>query len=324
MERAKLSLKWLEVFQVVAKTGSVQETARRLGLSISTVSHHLSCLEQAIGVDLIDHARRPMRLTMAGETMLRRVDEALLVLRKGMTEVWSSDLRSVVRRLTVASIEDLDPEVIPFLASHLAQALPACELAFLSRPSHETIALLQAEDVDMGIATTGEFGQSGLIELPLLRDPYVLVVPRIRSETAEAYLNGQTGLTFLRYSKKQLIGRRIEAQLRRLRMDIPQQLEFESTQPILSLIAEGHAWTITTALNFACGFRHHDRIQAMALPGGGFARRLSLFSRADLPGGLIAQVDARLRTLIESRILAPALVAAAWLDGDFRILSKSG
>ena len=320
MERAKLSLKWLEAFQAIARLGSVQEAAKTLGLSISTVSHHMTCLEAAVAVELIDHSKRPMRLTPAGEILLHHVDESLLLLRKGITEVWSSDPRSLVRRLAISSIEDLDIEVTPFLAAHLAEMLPACELTFLSRPSHETIALLQAEDVDIGIASTTEVTETRLVDSPLLRDPYLLIVPHDRVDPPEAYLGAETGLALLRYSKQQLIGQRVDVQLRRLRKDIPRRLEFESTQPILSLIAEGHAWTITTALNFACAYRQHDRIKAMPMPDGSFARYLSLFRRDDLPESLVVLVDGRLRSLIQSRIIEPAVNLAPWLEGEFQLL----
>ena len=320
MERANLSLKWLEVFQAIAREGSVQAAAQRLGLSISTASHHLSCLEGAIGVDLIDHRKRPMKLTTAGETLLRRVDESLLLLRKGVSEVWSNDPASMVRRLTLATIEDLDIEVTPFLASGLGAALPACELGFLSRPSHEIISLLQSEEIDIGIASTAEVRDTHLIEAPLMRDPYVLIVPNGRDALAEAYLNGDSGLTFLRYSKKQMLGQRIDVQLRRLRKHIPNRLEFESTQAIFSLIAEGQAWTITTALNFACAYRAHDKVQAIPLLDGGFTRQLSLFWRQDLPESVIVLVEKLVRELIQRRIVEPTLTLAPWLGSEFRLL----
>ncbi|MEM6824064.1 MAG: LysR family transcriptional regulator, partial [Pseudomonadota bacterium] len=158
MERAKLSLRWLEVFRVVASSGSVQQAAQRLGLSISTASQHLGALEDAVGIALIDHSKRPMRLTPAGQVFLGRVDEALGALNRGVTEIWSRDPGSWVRRLVISSIEDLDVAVIPPLASELARVMPGSELVFLSRSSHETVTLLEADDADLGITATAVRG----------------------------------------------------------------------------------------------------------------------------------------------------------------------
>lgn len=57
------------LFQLLAKSGSVQKVASDTGLSISTVSHHLKNLEDNIGVGLIDHSRRPMILTPSGSIL---------------------------------------------------------------------------------------------------------------------------------------------------------------------------------------------------------------------------------------------------------------
>ncbi|WP_306047207.1 LysR family transcriptional regulator [Nioella sp. MMSF_3534] len=322
MERSKLSLKWLEVFQAVARSGSVQAAARRLEISISTVSHHLACLEDAVGVALIDHGKRPMKLTQEGDILLARVDDSLMLLRKGISEVWSKDPAALIRSLRIAMIEDLDTEVTPALAASLSAALPACSFSFLSRPSHDILTLLQSDEIDLGIASAAEFRVMRLTEAPLLRDPYVLVVPKGRKDSAGEYLGARVDLPFLRYSRKQLMGRRIEAQLRRQRIDLPSRLEFESTPAILSLIAEGEAWTVTTALNVASSDRHHDRIAIMPLPGPGFARRLSIFRAEDLPQSLFETLDRTLRPLLQDRIIAPMVAAHPWLADEFRILNQ--
>ncbi|MGI3186986.1 LysR family transcriptional regulator [Nioella aestuarii] len=321
MERSKLSLKWLEVFQAVARSGSVQAAARRLDISISTVSHHLTCLEEAVGVALIDHRKRPMKLTPEGDVLLARVDDSLLLLRKGMSEVWSNDPAALIRSLRIALIEDLDTEVTPALAASLSSALPACEFSFLSRPSHDILTLLQSDEIDLGIASAAEFRVMRLTEAPLLRDPYVLVVPRDQKQSAGDYVGGRVDLPFLRYSKKQLMGRRIEVQLKRLRLDLPSRLEFESTPAIMSLIAEGKAWTITTALNVASADRYHDQIAIIPLPGAGFVRRLSIFRAEDLPVSLFETLDKSLRPLLQDRIIAPMVAAHPWLADDFRLLT---
>lgn len=321
MDRSKLSLKWLEVFQAVARSGSVQAAARRLDISISTVSHHLTCLEDAVGVALIDHRKRPMRLTAEGTILLARVNESLLLLRKGMSEVWSKDPAALIRSLRLAVIEDLDSEITPALAARLSAALPACELSFLSRPSHDILTLLQSEEIDLGIASAAEFRVLRLTEAPLLRDPYVLVAPQGSDDHAGDYLGCRVDLPFLRYSRKQLMGRRIEAQLRRQRIDLASRLEFESTPAILALIAEGRAWTITTALNVASSDRFHHRIKMLPLPGAGFVRRLSIFRAEDLPVGLFEALNTSLRPLLQDRIIAPMVAAHPWLADEFRLLT---
>ena len=321
MDRSNLSLKWLEVFQAVARSGSVQDAAGRLGLTVSTVSHHLTCLEEAVGKPLIDHRRRPMRLTDEGTVFLRRVDEALLSLRQGLTDVWAEDLSALSRRLTLAATEDFDTEVTPRLVAALAEALPLCELSVLSRPSHEILSLLHEGEADIGISAPGDLRPGpDLIEEPLLRDPFVLIVPRDRPDPAADYLSGAAGLPLLRYSRRQLIGRRIDLQFRRLGLQVPGRMEFESTLSMLSLVGEGRGWTVTSALNYARAARLHARIRPLPFPARAFSRQVSLFREAELHGGIADLVRGLTRELMQARVIDPLVAAEPWLAEEFRLL----
>ncbi len=320
LERFKFSLKWLEVFQAIARSGSVRDAAKQLGISISTVSHHLTCLEREVGAALIDHQRRPMRLTAAGETLLQRVDEATGALHTGLAEIWSKDPAALIRNLKIALVEDFDTQVQPKLAAQFSNELPACQLSFLSRPSHEILSMLENGDIDIGVSWAPEFQPAQVTEVPLLRDPFVLVAPPGRTERAADYLNEAVGLPFLRYSKRQLIGRRIEAQLRRLRLDLPSRLVFENTSAILTMVAAGRAWSITTALNAISTRFALEQVEVMALPDAGFVRQLSIVHASELSPGIVELFDANIRPLVQDHVVVPTVKQVPWLKNDFRLL----
>lgn len=327
MERSPLSLKWLEAFQAVARSGTVRDGAQSLGVSISTVSHHLSCLEDTLGVPLVDHSKRPMRLTPAGETLLRRVDEAMWLLRIGVSDIWSDDLGSIVRLLRIAHIEDFDTDVGPALVQDLSGIMPLCDFSMLSRPSHEVIELLESEQVDIGIASAMDHERVGLIEDVLLRDPFILVMPKDipgPSHDLGDLQAMQEGLPLLRYSRTQQIGRRIEAQLRRLGARFPQRMEFESTHAILAMVAAGRGWTITTALTFARAQRYHGDLRAVPFPGRAFARTISLVCREELPASIRALLEKSLRGAVQRLVLDPTLARYPWLADSFGLLPQAG
>ena len=87
MNQSDLSFKRLKIFQLTANHGSVQAAAQEMGLSISTVSHHLKGLEDDLSVSLLDHGRRPMTLTPQGAAFLRYVDDALKTLDQAWAEI---------------------------------------------------------------------------------------------------------------------------------------------------------------------------------------------------------------------------------------------
>ncbi|KPP87552.1 MAG: LysR family transcriptional regulator [Rhodobacteraceae bacterium HLUCCA08] len=323
MERSQLSVKWLEVFQAVARHGAMGAGARALGVSVSTASHHLSCLERAVGAPLVDHARRPLRLTPAGEVLLRRVDEALWALRKGLAETRSGEPGSFVRRLRIAHIEDFERDVGPDIADHLARAMPQCDFSFLSRPTHEILDLLLGEQVDIGIAATVDLDDPSILQDPFLRDPFVLVLPPDTGGEAPDldWLRGPgAGLPLLRHSRQHLLGRRIEAQLRRLGLRFPERMEFESTHMVLSMVAAGRGWAITTALTFARSERDAARFRVLPFPGRAFSRSIALFRRDDVPEAVHDVLAAGLRRAARARIIAPTLARHPWLTGKLALL----
>jgi molybdate transport repressor ModE-like protein len=71
----KLNLIHFAVLAAVARHGSVTAAARELHYAQSTVSHHLSRLEAATGVKLVQRVGRGIRLTPEGELLANRATE---------------------------------------------------------------------------------------------------------------------------------------------------------------------------------------------------------------------------------------------------------
>lgn len=319
MKNSQLSLKWLEVFQRVARSGSIQDAADQSGLSVSTVSHHLSKLEKTLGTPLFDHARRPMPVTPAGANFLRNVDEALRLIKHAEIEVRSSPL-SETQHLSLALVEDFDSEIAPELARNLQAHMPNCTFRHLTRPSHEILSLLRNHEIDIGVATQPQFTQQGLTETPLLRDPFVLAVPTDMKVSPEDCLGGKSNLPFLRYSQNQIIGNVIEAHLRRLRVSLPNRFEFESNQSMMNMVAEDCGWAITTPACYARARRFHRMVRLVPFPGKGFSRTLSAFVPETHDTAATRTVVTLLRQLIQTQAIDPVTAQMPWLADHFRLV----
>lgn len=319
MRPSQLSLKWLEIFQLVARFGSINTVAQETGLSVSTVSHHLRCLEDALGLSLIDHSRRPMTLTAEGAVYLPYIEGALTLLSRAQTEVYSGRITET-RSLRLALIEDFDSEVAPELARQLAVGLPNCAFSHFTRPSHEILEMIGKQDIDVGVASQPVFDVKRVVEYPLLRDPFVLVVPAQKDLAPEAYLDGRAGLPFLRYSHAQIIGTRIETQLRRMRISLPNQFEFESNEALLGFVANGEGWAITTPTSYARAQRFQSRLRLLPFPGKGFARYISLYAVETYNGAVVDMLNTRLRRLLQARIVDPVTDSMTWLREGFHLL----
>lgn len=319
MQTADISVRRLELFQTAASTGSVQAAAAESGLSVSTVSHHLRKLEEQLGTSLLDHSRRPMVLTPAGAVFLKYSAEALRLIRKAQAEATGGSLTGT-RHLRLGLIEDFDSDIAPELAVALADAMPGCGFSHHTRVSHEILELLRSRKLDLGLAAQPAAVPAGLREMPLLRDPFVLAVPAESALPPEDFLSGAAPEPFLRYSPQQIIAGQIEAQLRRLKVALPQRFEIESNQTMMAMIAAGSGWAVTTPLCYVRARRFHGKVRLNPFPGKGFARYLSLFAAEECPEAAARLVEASLRNLISLRALQPAHSAMPWLQDMFRLL----
>jgi len=322
MDKSHLSLKGLEVFQLTVSQGSVQAAAREMGLSTSTVSHHLRSLEDQLGVTLLDHARRPMTLTPAGALFLKHIDEALKLIRKAHAEVTLGNMNEA-RHLRLGLIEDFDSDIGPELAVLLANGMPKCDFAHHTRFSSEILDMLQAQKLDIGIASRPSNSTAQLKELPMLRDPFVLAIPANSTTRPEEFLTGSGGIPMLRYARDQHIRKQIEAQLRRLKIDLPVRFEVESNQTMMAMIAAGSGWAVTTPTCYFRARRFHDEVRLHPFPAKGFSRHLALFAREECADEVIGTINSAMRNLLEMRLIHPAIKAMPWLSDELYLLPSN-
>ncbi len=299
-----VTLRGLEVFDELARCGSVQETARRLGMSAPAASQQLRNLETALGQTLIDHHRRPLEPTPTGRAFLIHVREAIQHLRQGAAELALNDITGL-RRLRLGIIDDFDNDVTPRLTVALAGFLGQCELTLATTPSHVIHENLAAGALDVGLAASPSEPPEGVSETPILRDPFLLAVPRGLLAQAPASLDVLGSLAFLRYERSQLIGRQIAAQLARLKISPRGRIEMDSNQAIFGLIGNGAGWTITTALSYLRARRFHAEVDIHPLPFAGFARRISLFHTPELSATLAQIIAGNLRGILQDAVIEP-------------------
>ncbi|MEN8748964.1 LysR family transcriptional regulator [Marivita sp.] len=317
--RKELNLKWLEIFQMCSRNGSLRETAQEAGLSISTVSHHLRSLEDHLGVELFNHSRRPMVLTPKGHVFLRDIDIALQAIRKAKAEASAGNLTEA-SYLRLGTIEDLESDVIPELAVHLSQRMPDCDFLYHTASSHEIIEMLRDRELDLGIATPPPDRLPDLQDQPLLRDPFVIVLPAGVELSVSEVLKEGFGLPFLQFSSNLIIARQIEAQLRRVGVTLPHKFECGSNQTLMAMVAAGAGWTITTPLLFSRAKRFQPRLRIQPFPGKRFSRTLSLITTPDCSRSVLDIVNGKVRNALEAQVIRPLVETAPWLEDQFKLV----
>ncbi|MBU3034443.1 LysR family transcriptional regulator [Tritonibacter mobilis] len=316
-----VTLRGLEVFEALAKSGSVAQAADITGLSQPAVSQQLRNLEKALGSDLVDHGRRPMVLTSAGRSFLSRTQAVLSELRLAQSELTVMDL-SHLPALSMGLIDDFDNDLTPRLATILADSLTQCRFKMVTASSHDIYKAMAEKELHIGVAaSTGEL-RSDMNEYPLVEDPFILVAPRGHVTDPDDVGNQLNHLPLLRYARDQLISQQIESHLTRHKMEFDDRFEIGSHLALMAMVARRIGWAITTPLGYMRAARFHEEIDAFALPFAGFSRRISLFAQSDWPDTVPLEVAGTVRRLTQSQIIAPAINRLPWLAGQLRVLES--
>lgn len=317
--RRDLSLKWLELFDICAERGSLQAAAQEMNLSASTVSHHLARLEEALGVQLIDHGRKPVVITPAGQRFRKKIAGALHDIRGAQADLVSGSVDGATF-LRIGLIEDFDSDIAPTLAVRLAKRMPNCDFHYHTDTSHEIVNRLRNRTLDLGVVAYSAEDLADLQDDPFLRDPYLVISPAEDRNDAQHFLAGQSDLPFLRFSNSLNIGRQIETQLRRHDYRLENRFECANSNTIMAMVAAGAGWAITTALLYAHGDRFHERLAVQRFPGKSFSRRLSVVSTPECAPSLRNIVRNHISSSLTRDALPSLHQNLAWLRDSFIVL----
>ncbi len=315
----KITLWGIEVFIATAQEGAISAAARRLGASPSAVSQQLSNLEAAIGATLLDRSARPATLTAAGEIFLRRAQSILNEATLARAELAGADL-SALTRFRLGMIEDFDAEVTPRLLVEMAEDLTRCQFLLETGASHRLFELLDMRALDVVVAADTGFRADWAEVHPLMQEPFVAAVPQGRIDPARPLLPQIGDLPFIHYTERHHMGRRIAAHLAEHDLRLSHRFQLDSYHAIMAMVADGRGWSILTPLGYLAARRFHERVALMPLPVAPLARTITLTARRDMLHDLPAAMVARMKPLLDERVVAPALAQYPWLGKSLGLL----
>jgi DNA-binding transcriptional LysR family regulator len=297
----------LGILAAVAEAGSMSAAASRLQLSQPAVSQAVARLEAALGCAMFDRSRRPLRLTEEGEVALRAAQELL----QGIAAL-PERIRAVRRlplRLRLGVVDSLAFPFLPTLCIELGH-----DVEFLSVSSGLVQTLRDAllgGALDFVISNDGMEDLDRLTRHEILREPYILAVPASLRDPASLSLEWLVrSLPLMRWGQRSLLARDVEAQLRRLRLAVPQKFDLESAGALLGMVAAGLGWAVVTPLAVLQAANFGPRVTLLPFPGPGFSRTITLVAPRH------KEVDLPLRIANASRRAMRRLAA----EGAFRTM----
>jgi len=312
----ELTLRAMQVFVTVLETGSMSAAAKRLQMTQSSVSQQVANQEELLQTRLLDREVRPLAPTPAGQLYH---DHACKIL-EDVGLMWA-DLRRLnfapLSRLRLAIIDSLAEVLAPELVQVLDRSLPVTQVtvkvgktgehrqALLNRESDLIVTMDAMEDID------------GMERHHLFREPFVLVTPAGWKEDAPEAKDLKE-LPLLRYSLSSQIGAHCEAHLRRLRLSFPNRYEFDTTRPIMAMVARGRGWALSTPTCLLDSSVNKAELTLSPLPFTGLSRRVSLVGRENELSGLPTQMAGICRKLVRETCLPEIRNFAPWAAENMR------
>ncbi|GHE53871.1 LysR family transcriptional regulator [Streptomyces spiralis] len=176
----------LRVLRAVAISGSFSAAARELGCTQPAVSQQMKALETNVGTPLLVRTGREMRLTEAGEALVRHAGGILAGLTAAEEEVAAiAGLRA--GRVRLVSFPSGSSTLVPTALAALRAAHPGTRVSLEEAEPPKSVELLREGDCDVALAfryegAAGEGAADGeewadLVVRPLLTDRLVGLVP---------------------------------------------------------------------------------------------------------------------------------------------------
>ena len=178
LRMGELTLHQLRIFWAVAHSATLTSAARQLGLAQPSLSQQLGKLEANVGTLLFYRRSNEMELTEAGQYLLPRVEQVLRninELEDGLGQ-FSGGERITMR---IAGINSVLRVLVPRAVATMQQRFAGVEFDLQESSPGEILDMLYGRRVNVGILAASSVAQSsvGFVQVPLLDDPYVLVVP---------------------------------------------------------------------------------------------------------------------------------------------------
>src|ERR671927_1249326 len=145
-----LDVRRLRVLRAVAQHGSFSAAAEALSYTQSAISQQIAALERETGTLLVQRNARGVRLTEAGEALVRHAEAVLARLAEAEAELEAiAGLRG--GRLRLAAFESAGSTLMPLAIAAFRERHPAVELSMTMLEPEDSLPQLRAGELDLAL-----------------------------------------------------------------------------------------------------------------------------------------------------------------------------
>ncbi|HVU18611.1 MAG TPA: LysR family transcriptional regulator [Candidatus Didemnitutus sp.] len=234
-----LDSRQLLAFAALARRQSFTAAAKDLHLTQSAVSHAIRALEEELGCRLFDRGGRAIKVTQAGEQLLRHVEVILREMQAARADLDAS-LRWGQGRLRIGASTTACQHILPTVLREFRQSFPQCVINVEPGDFERQIELLRANAVDLAVMIEPE-RERDLAYVPLFEDELRLIVSPMHPWAQEGRVprDGLARETLVLYNKVSYTFRVVSDYLRAEGLAPGPVIELGSMEAIKELVKIG-------------------------------------------------------------------------------------
>jgi LysR family hydrogen peroxide-inducible transcriptional activator len=159
----------------VAEAGNFTLAAEKSFVTQPTLSMQIQKLEEELGVQIFNRAKKPIRLTKVGSEILIQARK-IISESKRMEDVVAQEKGFIGGDFTLGIIPTVMPTLLPMFLNTFLKSYPKVNLKIEELTTENIIKKLEEGKIDAGICAT-PLKQEKIIERPLYYEPFVAYVP---------------------------------------------------------------------------------------------------------------------------------------------------
>ena len=245
LTRTPFDLYELNLFKLVAETGSFTRAGRRAGIGQSAITRQIRGLEEALGVSLFERTTRRVSLTPAGQRLATKTTVILAAVSDALGEL-AGDFALVPKTLRIGISRSIGLAPLPGFFSASVRKCPDVQLHLTHGSSREILEALDARTLDAGLLSPPPRLPPGLQITHRSVDEFTLIAPPDFKPPPKFKFATPRGLEKLLATQRWLLidrdsntGKSLHQWLRQQDLKIEPAMELDSFDLIVNLVSLG-------------------------------------------------------------------------------------
>ncbi len=170
----------LQLLREIGRRGTIRAAAEAMSVTPSAVSQQMRILEAEAGVPLLEPHGRQVRLTDAGEMLVRHADAITAAIVAAESEL-AATRHEITGTLRIAAFPTAARAILPGVIGELGRDHPRLRITLRDLETDESLVALRLDEVDL--AVVDEYDEVTRIREPALElvdvmdDPLYVAVP---------------------------------------------------------------------------------------------------------------------------------------------------